>query len=217
MLGGQAGIFGIVFAVYMVILIAIGYLSAKKVQTIEDYYVAGRNVGPILLGIHYGTVYFSSVLMVGGGAYAYRFGLSTMWIAIGNTVLGAFLPFLLFGCRIRVFSEVLGALTLPDFFRERYQSRFMHVRARLRHRLPVGCGLGSLVPQQAPRDARVPGEPTVCLDRLPHCELRSSFQRLGRGGRGAGREALELAVIPRSQMGTTEFTYPGATGLFLSR
>jgi hypothetical protein len=103
------------------------HLSAKKVQTIEDYYVAGRNVGPILLGIHYGTVYFSSVLMVGGGTYAYRFGLSTMWIAIENTVLGAFLPFLLFGNRIRVFSEALGALTLPDFFRERYQSRFMHV------------------------------------------------------------------------------------------
>ena len=127
MLGGQAWIFGIVFAFYMVILIAIGYLSAKKVQTMEDYYVAGRDVGPILLGIHYGTVYFSSVLMVGGGAYAYRFGLSTMWIAIGNTVLGAFLPFLLFGSRIRIFSEVLGALTLPDFFRERYQSRFMHI------------------------------------------------------------------------------------------
>ena len=127
MIGEQTWIFGVVFALYMVILIAIGYLSAKKVQTIEDYYVAGRNVGPILLGIHYGTVYFSSVLMVGGGAYAYRFGLATMWIAIGNTVLGAFLPFLLFGGRIRSFSEALGALTLPDFFRERYQSKFMHV------------------------------------------------------------------------------------------
>ena len=65
--------------------------------------------------------------MVGGGAYAYRFGLATLWIAVGNTVLGAFLPFLLFGGRIRSFSEALGALTLPDFFRERYQSRFLHV------------------------------------------------------------------------------------------
>jgi SSS family solute:Na+ symporter len=127
MLVGQAGIFGLVFAVYMVILIAIGYFSAKKVQTMEDYYVAGRNVGPALLGIHYGTVYFSSVLMIGGGAYAYQFGLATLWIAVGNTVLGAFLPFLVFGGRIRSLSERLGALTLPDYFRERYESRFLHV------------------------------------------------------------------------------------------
>jgi len=59
MLGGQAWIFGIVFAFYMVILIAIGYLSAKKVQTMEDYYVAGRDVGPILLGIHLSLIHIS--------------------------------------------------------------------------------------------------------------------------------------------------------------
>ncbi len=127
MLGEQIWIFGVVFSLYMILLIAIGLFSAKKVRTMEDYYVAGRNVGLVLLGVHYGTVYFSSVLMVGGGAYAYRFGLATLWIAIGNTVLGAFLPFLLFGGRIRSFSEALGALTLPDFFRESYQSRFLHV------------------------------------------------------------------------------------------
>ena len=127
MLGDYGWVFGVVFGFYMIILIAIGYLSAKKVQSIEDYYVAGRNVGPALIGIHYGTVYFSSVLMIGGGAYAYRFGYATLWIAIGNTVMGALLPFLLFGGRIRSFSEALGALTLPDFFRERYQSRFLHV------------------------------------------------------------------------------------------
>jgi len=127
LLGEYAWVFGVVFALYMVLLIAIGVLSARRVQSMEDYYVAGRNIGPALLGVHYGTVYFSSVLMVGGGAYAYRFGLATLWIAVGNTVLGAFLPFLLFGGRIRSFSERLGALTLPDYFRERYQSRFLHL------------------------------------------------------------------------------------------
>jgi SSS family solute:Na+ symporter len=127
LLGEYAWVFGVVFSLYMVLLIAIGVLSARRVQSMEDYYVAGRNIGPALLGVHYGTVYFSSVLMVGGGAYAYRFGLATLWIAVGNTVLGAFLPFLLFGGRIRSFSERLGALTLPDYFRERYQSRFLHL------------------------------------------------------------------------------------------
>ena len=127
MLGEYGWVFIIVFSIYMLILIAIGYFSAKKVQTVEDYYVAGRNIGPALMGIHYGTVYFSSVLMIGGGAYAYRFGYATLWIAIGNTILGALFPFLVLGGRIRSFSEVLGALTLPDFFRERYQSRFLHV------------------------------------------------------------------------------------------
>jgi SSS family solute:Na+ symporter len=115
----------------MLLLILIGVLSARKVRTMDDYYVAGRNVGPVLLGVHYGTVYFSSVLMVGGGAYAYQYGMATLWIAVGNTILGAFLPFLLFGGRIRVFSEKLGALTLPDYFRERYQSRFLHVWSSL--------------------------------------------------------------------------------------
>jgi len=120
-------VFGVVFAFYMVLLILIGILSARKVQTMEDYYVAGRNIGPVLLGVHYGTVYFSSVLMIGGGAYAYQYGMATLWIAVGNTILGAILPFLFFGRRIRRFSEKLGALTLPDYFRERYQSRFLHV------------------------------------------------------------------------------------------
>ena len=86
MLGEYGWVFIIVFSIYMLILIAIGYFSAKKVQTVEDYYVAGRNIGPALMGIHYGTVYFSSVLMIGGGAYAYRFGYATLWIPIGNTI-----------------------------------------------------------------------------------------------------------------------------------
>lgn len=127
MLGDYGWIFVIVFSIYMLILIAIGYISAQKVQTVEDYYVAGRDIGPALMGVHYGTVYFSSVLMIGGGAYAYRFGYATLWIAVINTIIGALLPFLLLGGRIRSFSEELGALTLPDFFKERYQSKFLHV------------------------------------------------------------------------------------------
>ena len=123
--------FAAVFVVYMVVLMVVGVLSSRKVKTVEDYYVAGRNIGPALLGFHYGTVYISSVLIIGGGAFAYRYGMATLWIAFGNLLLGTFLPFLLLGGRIRVFAEKLGVLTLPEFFSARYESKFLHLWSAL--------------------------------------------------------------------------------------
>ena len=124
-------VFTVVFIVYMAVLIIVGVLSSRKVETVEDYYVAGRNVGPALLGFHYGTVYLSSVLIIGGGAFAYRYGMATLWIAFGNLLLGTFLPFLFLGGRIRVFTEKLGVLTLPEYFSARYESKFLHLWSAL--------------------------------------------------------------------------------------
>jgi hypothetical protein len=52
-------------------------------------------LGPWLSAFAYGTTYFSAVLFVGyAGKVGYGFGLSSLWIVVGNALLGSLLAWL---------------------------------------------------------------------------------------------------------------------------
>ena len=51
-----------VVIIYLLVMLAIGYYSSKKITSNEDFMVAGRNLGPLLLA---GTL---SATEIGGGS-----------------------------------------------------------------------------------------------------------------------------------------------------
>lgn len=119
-------IYWTIFAAYMAFLVITGWRAKQKTHTLEDFMVAGRSIGPILLGLSFGVTYFSAVMIIGGGALSWSAGIGTIWVTVFNAVIGIFLIYVLFSKRTRILSKKMGALTVPEFLGKRYQSGAVH-------------------------------------------------------------------------------------------
>lgn len=107
-------IIGIVI-VYLLAMLGIGFYSSKKIETNEDFMVAGRHLGPLLLA---GTL---AATEIGGGsslgvvekAYG-KWGLGASWYVITMGIAFVILSFIAHKFRA---AEVK---TVPEYFRRRY-------------------------------------------------------------------------------------------------
>jgi solute:Na+ symporter, SSS family len=116
--------------VFVVVMVAVGIYSRKKSQTMGEFFLGGRDVGPWLSAFAYGTTYFSAVLFVGyAGKIGYGFGLSALWIAVGNTIIGSLLAWLLLAKRTRRQTVRLNAMTMPEYLARRYGDRWLKIVA----------------------------------------------------------------------------------------
>ena len=122
----------IVIGAYALMTLVIGYLGMKRVRSFDDYFLGGRTVGPWMSAFTYAAAYFSAVLFIGfAGKIGWGFGMSGLWIALGNAVVGVFLVWALLGNRIRRMSVELQVTTMPEFLEKRYDSRFLKLVASL--------------------------------------------------------------------------------------
>jgi SSS family transporter len=120
----------VVIVLFVCVMVGVGIYSRKRTATVNEFFLGGRDVGPWLSAFAYGTTYFSAVLFVGyAGKIGFGFGLSSLWIALGNALVGSLLAWMVLARRTRVMTERLGAMTMPAFLQERYDSRWLKVAA----------------------------------------------------------------------------------------
>jgi len=111
---------------YAVLVIAIGMIGLKKTRSFDDFLLGGGKVGPWMTAFSYGTAYFSAVLFIGfAGKLGWNFGMSSLWIAAGNSILGVLGVWLLLGSRIREATHRLNVKTVPEYLDARYDSSFL--------------------------------------------------------------------------------------------
>jgi len=116
----------LVLAAYIVLMLGVGFYSMKKTKTVGDFFLANRSLGPWVSAFAYGTTYFSAVLFIGyAGRIGWGFGLSSLWIVVGNTLLGSLLSWLILARRTRLLTEELQAMTMPEFLSARYEAPFL--------------------------------------------------------------------------------------------
>ncbi len=122
----------IILALFVVLMIAIGIYSKSKIKDISDFFLAGRKMGAWMTAFAYGTTYFSAVIFIGyAGRIGWNFGVSAVWIGLGNAVVGALLPWLILGKKTRKMTHELNASTMPEFFAKRYDSMALKIAAAL--------------------------------------------------------------------------------------
>ena len=107
----------IVLVVYLGMLAAIGMVMSGRSRSVGDFAIGGRSVGPWVTALSFVAAYYSSVVIIGGGAFGWKFGLSTLWVGAGNVLVGTTLAWIILGRRVRRFTENLDAMTLPGFLR----------------------------------------------------------------------------------------------------
>lgn len=119
----------IVFLViYALMLVGIAVYSARRVKSVDDFFLGGRRMGSWMSAFSYGTSYFSAVVFIGyAGQFGWDFGISSTWIGIGNALLGSLLAWLVMAKRTRRMTQQLHASTMPAFFEKRYLSKGLKV------------------------------------------------------------------------------------------
>ncbi len=108
---------------YLVGMIWIGIRCGKKSGSVDDFYLGGRKLGPVVTAMSAEASDMSSWLLMGLPGLAYLSGVAdATWTAIGLAI-GTYLNWLLVAKRIRCYSQVTDAITLPDFLSKRYDDR----------------------------------------------------------------------------------------------
>lgn len=121
-----------IIVAYVVVMLVTGYWAMKKTKSVGDFFLGGRSIGPWMSAFAYGTTYFSAVLFIGyAGKLGWGFGIHTMWIVLGNALVGTLLAWWVLAARTRAMTVRLNAMTMPDFLSSRYNSKFLKVAGAL--------------------------------------------------------------------------------------
>jgi len=123
----------ITFVVYISAMVLIGLFAYMRTKNLSDYILGGRSLGSFVTALSAGASDMSGWLLMGLPGAVYMSGLSESWIAIG-LIIGAYLNWLFVAGRLRVQTEHNGnALTLPDYFTNRFEdnSRVLRIFSAL--------------------------------------------------------------------------------------
>ncbi|MGN0974544.1 MAG: sodium/proline symporter [Gemmiger sp.] len=109
--------------VYLLIMLAIGFLFSKTNSDSTDFYLGGRRMGPLVTAMSAEASDMSSWLLMGLPGVAYLSGMcDAAWTAIGLAA-GTWLNWYFVARRLRRYSSNLGAITVPQFFSKRFHDR----------------------------------------------------------------------------------------------
>ena len=122
MISGQAGILAAI-VIYLLAMVYVGFYFSKKGSgdSADDFYLGGRKLGPFVTAMSAEASDMSSWLLMGLPGVAYLTGIADAgWTAIGLGI-GTYLNWLIVAQRLRRYSIVCNAITIPDFFSRRFK------------------------------------------------------------------------------------------------
>lgn len=111
------------FIAYLVVMLSIGLWAYKRTTSSEDYFLAGRSLGPWPAALSAGASDMSGWLLLGLPGYAYASGMESIWLA-GGLLVGTWLNWLICAKRLRTYSIVANnSLTIPAYLAQRFEDK----------------------------------------------------------------------------------------------
>ncbi|MBQ3282132.1 MAG: sodium/proline symporter [Eubacterium sp.] len=114
---------------YMALVVGIGFYFTSKNKSTDDFYLGGRKLGPFVTAMSAEASDMSSWLLMGlpGVALAGLVGMTgtfaeAVWTAIGLAA-GTYINWLIVAKRLRLYSEHIGASTIPDYLSNRFNDK----------------------------------------------------------------------------------------------
>lgn len=113
-----------IIVLYALSMFAIAFVTRNRSKSVNDFLLAGKKgLNGWMSAFAYGTTYFSAVIFIGyAGKFGFSFGLASVWIGIGNAVLGSLIAWKILAKRTKNMTTRLNAKTMPEFFEKRYDS-----------------------------------------------------------------------------------------------
>ncbi|MGP4038418.1 sodium/pantothenate symporter [Gracilibacillus sp. D59] len=110
------------------IIFIIGLMASRTTKTsasfIEDYYLGGRSLGGFVLAMTMTATYGSASSFIGGPGVAYNEGLGWVLLSVIQVSTGYF-TLMILGKRFAIVAKKYKAITMVDFLKERYQSKWV--------------------------------------------------------------------------------------------
>lgn len=114
---------------FLILIFVIGFWASKYVRTTDssflaEYFLGGRQLGGLILAMTMIATYGSASSFIGGPGVAYTEGLGWVLLAMSQVVTGYFVLMVL-GKKFAIMSRRYHAVTLIDFLKGRYQSKWV--------------------------------------------------------------------------------------------
>jgi SSS family solute:Na+ symporter len=120
----------LVLILYSAALVALGLFVSRRVTRSSDFFVAGRQLSPVLLFSTFLAANLGAGTTVGAAEFGYRHGLSAWWwvgsAGIGSLILGLFI-----GPRIYRIASEHNLYTVGDYLELRYSRTVRYLMAAL--------------------------------------------------------------------------------------
>ncbi|MDX1393320.1 MAG: sodium/solute symporter [Gemmatimonadota bacterium] len=107
--------------VYGLLLVRHAIEGRRETANRADYYVGGRTMGGVVIGLSFFATYSSTNSFVGFSGQAYTYGAPWLLLAPG-VVLFSFASWLWIAPRLRAFTGAVDSVTLADYVGFRFQS-----------------------------------------------------------------------------------------------
>jgi SSS family solute:Na+ symporter len=111
-----------VLIVYLGLLIGLGFWAQRRQKDVEDYYVAGRRLGPVTVACLWIAAWIGGAAVVGTSTRVYEYGVTGVWYVLAQAI-GCVLFGLFVAARIKRLGDLHRHLTYPDFIEQHYDSR----------------------------------------------------------------------------------------------
>lgn len=107
------------FVAYTAVLVHHARLGRRRTRGLGDFYLGGRNLGGLALGVSFFATFASTNSYVGHAGKGYEYGLPWFSLA-GLIVVFTWLSWTTVAPRLRRFTGHWDALTLPDYLQRRF-------------------------------------------------------------------------------------------------
>jgi SSS family transporter len=113
---------------YTLVMAYSAWVGNRQTEGMTDYYVGGRKMGGIVLGLSFFATYSSTNSFVGFSGKAYEWGIGWL-LLIPFIVTMSLFAWMVVAPRLRFFAEELDSVTIPDFIGFRFDSTAARVLA----------------------------------------------------------------------------------------
>src|ERR1700693_3690330 len=103
-----------IFIVYLIGAVSVGLLFVREQRTVKDYFLAGRSMNSILVGISVMAALFSGVSYLGASGEVYAHSLALMWAGLSFIIA----------------TPITTLLFIPFFYQSRFWTAYQYLEER---------------------------------------------------------------------------------------
>ncbi len=120
----------LLLGIFIALMVHHAWVGKRRTRGLVDYYVGGRSMGGVALGLSFFATYSSTNSFVGYAGQAYSYG--APWLLLApSAVMFSLIAWHWVAPRLREFTASLKSVTIPDFIGFRFGSNKARLLAAL--------------------------------------------------------------------------------------
>lgn len=117
----------IALVIYVSILLLIGWFASRRIKSMSDFYVGGKNIGYWAVAFSARATGESGWLLIGLTGMGAMAGLSAYWVVVGE-LLGVFISWFFMAKKFKRRTDKYDSITVPDYLESHFKTKTHRLR-----------------------------------------------------------------------------------------